>query len=106
MQNSVSVFVYDKVNIINIVVYNKVNIIDIIINIVVYHTVLIDIINITLITNIIIIIIIIVNLLHQRYTEKSPGRIVGDSQCEKLPVEVRADPYILIYIGCSSFAFF
>ena len=81
MQNSVSVFVH-----------NKVNIIDIINN------------NITLITNIII--IMIVNLLHQRYTEKSPGRIVGDSQCEKLPVEVIADPYILICIGCSSFAFF
>ena len=24
----------------------------------------------------------------KRYTEKSPGRIVGNSQCEKLPVEV------------------
>ena len=74
-----------------------------------FNKVLIDIINITLITNITIIsiiIIIIVNLLRQRYTEKSPGRIVGDSQCEKLPVEVRADPYILICIGCSSFAFF
>ena len=26
-----------------------------------------------------------------RYTEKSPGRIVGDSQCEKLPVEVTCE---------------
>ena len=40
------------------------------------------------------------NMLHRsvlRYIEKSAGKFVGDSQCEKLPVEVRDVQFAEVY---------